>query len=530
MKYRNLFLVLCCFFCCSATMFSQTISSKDLLGSKWYNEEYSFTFNGDGTYKAFYTFGKTNGIMTGSYTVKSGTRITISLGSISGFFNTAFMTDNAVVVELIRDDNNPKATLFLKTPDDTFVLWNEKSFVPSGKTVRIPPHNSTCVTLGYSLSSTTDNVRIRKGPGTEHEYMTFFYKDATTDTVKSHASVLAGTNIRIVAKTQEKFKVGEWYNNWYYIEYKEPKGELIVYKNAWMFGEFINVPENKNRAVTIDAPVNEEAFYGIYSMEVRGTVTGAPVSMKYQLKNSYGNVIFDQKISNYTQEKGSFSFTLTKENDSLFIGTNIITVIAQYSDGKKASKQITVFVHEGGVEMAKPVIYLYPKEQTTVSVRVTPKNGISVSDPPYGDGWTVTAHPDGSILDSKGKRHTYLFWESSNYTPPEITEGFVVPKNKIANFFREKLRYLGLNKREIEHFIDFWKPILNKKPYYLISFYDQKAIEEMAPLSVSPKPDTIIRVFFDSRPLDEPIKIKEQQLVPAQRSGFSVIEWGGMKY
>lgn len=530
MKKHIFLMIFLSYFCCIASSYAQKTKPAEILGSKWYNEEYSFTFNGDGTYKAFYTLGKTNGVMTGSYTTTSGSTLTISLGSITGFFNTAFMTDNTAEVLLVRDNNNPKATLFLKTTDDSFVLWNEKSFVPAGKTIRIAPHNTSAITLGYTLTSTTDNVRIRKGPGTEHEYMTFYYKDAATGTVKSHASVLAGTNIRIVAKTQEKFKVGEWYNNWYFIEYKEPKGELIVYKNAWMFGEFINVPENKQRAVTIDAPLNEDAFYGIYSMELRGTVTGAPTSMKYQLKNSYGNVIFEQKITQYNQEKGAFSFTVTKENDSLFIGTNIISVVAQYSDGKKTSKQITVFVHEGGVEMAKPVIYLYPKEQTTVSVRVAPKNGISISDPPYGDGWTVTAHPNGSILHSNGKRYKYLFWESSNYTPPEITEGFVVSRNKIAGFFREKLRILGLNKREIEDFIQFWKPILNKKPYYLISFYDQKVIDEMAPLSISPKPDTIIRVFFDSRPLDEPIQIQEQRLVPAQRSGFSVIEWGGMKY
>ncbi len=530
MKKQGLLLICIVFMICLSARSEEILSSSLLSTGKWFNEEYSFTFNSDGSYKAFYTFGKTNGIMTGSYTLTSGNAVTISSGSINGFFNTAFMTDNAVIVQIIRDNNNPKASLFLSTQDGSFVLWNDKSFVPSGKTIHLAPNDIVCVTLGYTLSSTTDNVRIRKGPGTEHEYMTFYYKDAATGTVKSHASVLAGTNIRIVAKTQEKFKVGEWYNNWYFIEYKEPQGELIVYKTAWMFGEFINVPENKNRAVTIHEPSNEDALYGIYSLEVHGTVTGAPVSMKYLLKNSYGNVVYDAKILDFNQEKGNFSFTLTKENDSLFIGTNIISVVAAYSDGKKASKQITVFVHEGGAEMAKPVIYLYPKEETTVSVQVTPQHGISISDPPYGDGWTVTAHPDGSLIDATGKRHTYLFWESSNYTPPEITEGFVVSRNKIAHFFRDKLHILGLNKQEIKDFIHFWKPILNKKPFYLISFYDQKFIDEMAPLSISPKPDTVIRVFFDSRPLDEPIQIKEQQLTPAKRSGFSVIEWGGMKY
>ncbi len=51
-------------------------------------------------------------------------------------------------------------------------------------------------------------------------------------------------------------------------EYKEPLGDMIVYRNAWMFGEFLNVAENKTRWVKIETPENEAAIYGGYEIEI----------------------------------------------------------------------------------------------------------------------------------------------------------------------------------------------------------------------------------------------------------------------
>ena len=76
----------------------------------------------------------------------------------------------------------------------------------------------------------------------------------------------------------------------------------------------------------------------------------------------------------------------------------------------------------------------------------------------------------------------------------------------------------------------FWIPILSKGEYYFICFYDKKSQDEQAPLEINPKPDTIIRVFFDSKVLDKPIKVKVQELTQVKRKGFTVVEWGGMRY
>ena len=55
----------------------------------------------------------------------------------------------------------------------------------------------------------------------------------------------------------------------------------------------------------------------------------------------------------------------------------------------------------------------------------------------------------------------------------------------------------------------------------------EEQYEELAPLTVTPEPDSVVRVHMVSLPLDEPIEIPEQELTPMERTGFTVVEWGG---
>ena len=50
----------------------------------------------------------------------------------------------------------------------------------------------------------------------------------------------------------------------------------------------------------------------------------------------------------------------------------------------------------------KPVIYLYPEEETEVTVKLDYNGTLTSTYPAYGDGWTVTAQPDGTGLGSTG--------------------------------------------------------------------------------------------------------------------------------
>lgn len=190
----------------------------------------------------------------------------------------------------------------------------------------------------------------------------------------------------------------------------------------------------------------------------------------------------------------------------------------------------TRFVPISQAEACKPAIYLYPKEKTELNVRVFPNGGFTYTNPPYGEGWNVTAYPDGRIKDPKsGKEYDYLYWEGTALDYPIKNEGWAVKKNDLNGFFDEKLAKLGMNKKEIDDFKEYWLRRLVVKPYYQLSFLTQSEFNEFAPLAISPqKSQTIIRVMMTAKGLNETKEIPAQYLPPTPiRNGFTVVEWGG---
>jgi len=53
-------------------------------------------------------------------------------------------------------------------------------------------------------------------------------------------------------------------------------------------------------------------------------------------------------------------------------------------------------------------------------------------------------------------------------------------------------------------------------------------MNELAPLHITPQPDTVIRVLMDFSPLDAPIDVEGFTIHTPQRTGFTVTEWGGV--
>ena len=125
-----------------------------------------------------------------------------------------------------------------------------------------------------------------------------------------------------------------------------------------------------------------------------------------------------------------------------------------------------------------------------------------------------------------GQAYPYLFWEGEDRTEYDMTKGFVVPGSETESFLREKLEFLGLVPTEYEEFIEYWLPRMKDNPYNLITF-QKEAYEETAGLLISPKPDSILRVFMVYMPLEQPVQAEEPELVPFERRGFTVVEWGG---
>ncbi len=176
---------------------------------------------------------------------------------------------------------------------------------------------------------------------------------------------------------------------------------------------------------------------------------------------------------------------------------------------------------------AKPVIYLYPERTTDISVALDWEKRSLTSIPNYGNGWQVTATPQGNIT-SGWKNYPYLFWEDMIRYPKPIT-GFVVKQENLSSFLDQKLSFLGLNSQEIEDFKNYWLPVMNNSQYYRINFITNEQMDKSAPITILPKPDSIQRVFMDWSWLSRTVSIPEQQLVPFSRTGFSVVEWWGKR-
>ncbi len=177
----------------------------------------------------------------------------------------------------------------------------------------------------------------------------------------------------------------------------------------------------------------------------------------------------------------------------------------------------------------KPVIYLYPEQETDIHVELELTGSeLYTTYPKYNGGWDVTAYPDGTLLNkADGTHHRYLFWDSVNCrTRFDYSKGFCVPGSDTEEFLKEKLTYMGLNETEMNEFIVYWLPKLEHNAYNLIAFQSD-AYTNSAKLTVTPAPDSECRIFMAYVPLENPIEIEPQQLESFERKGFVVVEWGG---
>ena len=179
---------------------------------------------------------------------------------------------------------------------------------------------------------------------------------------------------------------------------------------------------------------------------------------------------------------------------------------------------------------AKPIIYIYPEEETNVKVKVSDLKKLTCTYPKYEDGWEVLAKPNGDLIDLKTNRKLYaLYWEGINTTKANFKEGFIVKGEDVAKFLEEKLEILGLNEREAEEFIVYWLPLMEKNKYNFVRFETLDEINENLKLEIVPEPETLIRINMEFKGLSKPIEVEEQKLERKERKGYTVVEWGGTK-
>ena len=257
---------------------------------------------------------------------------------------------------------------------------------------------------------------------------------------------------------------------------------------------------------------------------------------------SHGQPIVKARLANVVEKNDKVTLYLWEDIDGVTADTGAyflvvpvsfnthrkeVNIAYTESEYKNIVKYGTTY-DPGEIVVKKPIIYIYPEEEMEVSVKLKNDSLITTSYPKYNDGWTVLAKPDGTLKDTRSNRSYYgLYYEGKNNNVSMQEDGFIVKGKDTTSFLEEKLEILGLNEREANEFIIYWLPRLEESKYNYIRFETEEEIESYMPLEISPKPDTVIRVVMNFKPLDKEIKIKEQKLTPKTRSGYTIVEWGG---
>ena len=197
----------------------------------------------------------------------------------------------------------------------------------------------------------------------------------------------------------------------------------------------------------------------------------------------------------------------------------------EYDDGEETTVCYNCTLRE------KPVIYVYPNKQMSITINLNITKGkLTVIYPNFNEdnkSWKINANPNGDI-EINNRKYPYLFYECISYFEQNINEGFIVSDKNAEEFLEEKLKILGLNDKEMTDFITYWLPTLINNKLSICSFQTQKFFDNLQ-LNVSPKPDTIIRIFLSIKKINAPIDIKEQKLEKVERKGYTVVEWGGSR-
>ncbi len=179
---------------------------------------------------------------------------------------------------------------------------------------------------------------------------------------------------------------------------------------------------------------------------------------------------------------------------------------------------------------AKPVLYLYPENETNVKVTFSNPEFLTTTYPKYNSSWNVKALPNGDLYDKDGKYYYALYWDEKRYNEVDFHEGFYVEDKDAINFLEEKLSIIGLSDKERNEFIMYWLPIMEKNGKNLVYFELTKEREKTNKLIIEPKPDSLLRVSIHIKKVNRKTNIKEQKLESFKRNGFTAVEWGGMTY
>jgi len=257
-----------------------------------------------------------------------------------------------------------------------------------------------------------------------------------------------------------------------------------------------------------------------------------PMRIVYSISNTIDTVFLkEQKMIENIVRPGIYNFDFFYNLEYREISISKLELKECYK--MVVSLHFKAVRHEGEMQVKKPVIYLYSPITQDVEVKVEPVGKMTFTYPTYDESWKVTVQADGKLKHKDGD-FNYLFWESEqalSWNDIKYQDGSIVSKSNTIKFLEKNLDDFGLTSEEKADFITFWGPQLMKNESNFIHFVVNEDCDLFADLNVNPKPEHIYRIYLvyaDAKLLNELEPFATQHFTKIDRSGFTMIEWGGV--
>jgi len=248
------------------------------------------------------------------------------------------------------------------------------------------------------------------------------------------------------------------------------------------------------------------------------------------------------KLAN-SNKLGKFKILVDTSNKHLTIRKNSYdnAYVENYKFKNKHKIIMDIFlpmpIEEEEIMVFKPIIYAYNKTPFHFSLKFDTKSENIFTYPKYEDNWTMTTTQNGMLKSNNNKEYPYLFWEGNlnDLTFKDdnnALKGNPVKKENVVNFLEKSLLNLGLNAIEQTDFITFWAPRMIQHDEVYVQFLIDEDYDVISTMEITPKPDNLRRIYLIFTAIENiPTNIELQQqnfdFAPLDRSGFTIIEWGG---
>lgn len=200
------------------------------------------------------------------------------------------------------------------------------------------------------------------------------------------------------------------------------------------------------------------------------------------------------------------------------------------------------------LQLDKPVIYFYNNLEEGESANYTlvlshPSDStIRMTYPEVSSTdnnsveWDVTLNGGSDEVVVDGEAYDYIFWDAESSENYITAYGTCVSGEDTYGFIDEYLDMIGFNTQEKQDFLTYWVPQMRDNEYNVITFlFDDSRYGEDYDISILDEDGNLAfvsvnRVFMVWHASDEYVNLPgHQNIVPFNREGTYIVEWGGME-